>query len=205
MTFRPSVAVFDYGIGNLRSAQKALEFAGAEATLTSDKSILKEADGVVLPGVGAFGRCAEALKESDLFDLAASMAKTAALGGKPFLGICVGMQLLYSGSEESPSVDGLGVISEEVKALEGDVKIPQMQWNELKFNVSHPMFEGVERDTWVYFVHRLIPAACRWFPYRLRHQECHRALEKRGRYIARSDPGAPRFPCRGCRWKDSRA
>ena len=119
MTFRPSVAVFDYGIGNLRSAQKALEFAGAEATLTSDKSILKEADGVVLPGVGAFGRCAEALKESDLFDLAASMAKTAALGGKPFLGICVGMQLLYSGSEESPSVDGLGVISEEVKARRG--------------------------------------------------------------------------------------
>ena len=153
MTFRPSVAVFDYGIGNLRSAQKALEFAGAKATLTSDKSILKEADGVVLPGVGAFGRCAEALKESDLFDLAASMAKTAALGGKPFLGICVGMQLLYSGSEESPLVDGLGVVSEEVKALEGDVKIPQMQWNKLKFNVSHPMFEGVEKDTWVYFVH----------------------------------------------------
>ena len=81
MTLRPSVAIFDYGIGNLRSAQKALEFAGAEATLTNDKSILKESDGVVLPGVGAFGRCAEALIDSALVALAAAMAKEAASGG----------------------------------------------------------------------------------------------------------------------------
>ena len=153
MTFRPSVAIFDYGIGNLRSAQKALEFAGAEATLTSDKSLLKEADGVVLPGVGAFGRCAEALVESDLFGLAASMADEAASGGKPFLGICVGMQLLYSGSEESIGVNGLKIITEQVKVLEGDVKIPQMQWNKLKCDFSHRMFEGIEKDPWVYFVH----------------------------------------------------
>ncbi len=153
MTFRPSVAVFDYGIGNLRSAQKALEFAGAEAFLTNDKSILEEADGVVLPGVGAFGRCAEALIESDLFALAASMAGKAASGGKPFLGICVGMQLLYKGSDESVGVNGLGVINEQVTALEGDVKIPQMQWNELKCDFTHPMLEGIEKDPWVYFVH----------------------------------------------------
>ena len=153
MTFRPSVAVFDYGIGNLRSAQKALEFAGAEAILTNDKSILKEADGVVLPGVGAFGRCAEALVESDLFSLAASMAEKAASGGKPFLGICVGMQLLYQESDESVGVDGLGIISGKVKGIEGDVKIPQMQWNELKCDFTHSMFNGIEKNPWVYFVH----------------------------------------------------
>ena len=153
MTFRPSVAVFDYGIGNLRSAQKALEFAGAEAFLTNDKSILEEADGVVLPGVGAFGRCADALVESDLFTLAATMAGKAALGGKPFLGICVGMQLLYNGSDESAGVNGLGIINEQVKAIEGDVKIPQMQWNKLNCDFTHPMFNGIEEDPWVYFVH----------------------------------------------------
>ena len=91
MTSRPTVAIFDYGIGNLRSAQKALEFAGAEAILTNDKSILKESDGVVLPGVGAFGRCAEALVETELFSIAASMAEEAASGAKPFLGICIAL------------------------------------------------------------------------------------------------------------------
>ena len=116
MTSRPTVAIFDYGIGNLRSAQKALEFAGAEAILTNDKSILKESDGVVLPGVGAFGRCAEALVETELFSIAASMAEEAASGAKPFLGICIGMQLLYNGSDESVGTKGLGVINEQVRA-----------------------------------------------------------------------------------------
>ena len=97
MTSKPSVAVFDYGIGNLRSAEKALQFVGANATLTSDEKILRDSDGVVLPGVGAFGRCVEALEDSGLFDVAASLAKEATQGGKPFLGICVGMQLLYKG------------------------------------------------------------------------------------------------------------
>ena len=153
MTLRPSVAIFDYGIGNLRSAQKALEFAGAEVTLTNDKSILKESDGVVLPGVGAFGRCAEALIDSDLFALAAAMAKEAASGCKPFLGICIGMQLLYNGSDESLGTKGLGVIDEQVRAIQGEVKIPQMQWNKLNCDFTHPMFNGIEEDPWVYFVH----------------------------------------------------
>ena len=153
MTSRPTVAIFDYGIGNLRSAQKALEFAGAKAILTNDKSILEESDGVVLPGVGAFGRCAEALVETELFSIAASMAEEAASGAKPFLGICIGMQLLYNGSDESVGTKGLGVINEQVRAIEGDVKIPQMQWNKLKCNFKHPMLKGIEEDPWVYFVH----------------------------------------------------
>ena len=153
MTPRPSVAVFDYGIGNLRSAQKALQFAGADATLTSDEELLREADGVVLPGVGAFGRCSEALTESGLFEVATSLAKEATQGGKPFLGICVGMQLLYKGSDESTGVQGLGIINERIRPIPEGVKIPQMQWNKLECDFSHPMFIGVEKDPWVYFVH----------------------------------------------------
>ena len=153
MTPRPSVAVFDYGIGNLRSAQKALQFAGADATLTSDEELLREADGVVLPGVGAFGRCSEALTESGLFDVATSLAEEATQGGKPFLGICVGMQLLYKGSDESNGVQGLGIINERIRPIPEGVKIPQMQWNKLECDFSHPMFNGVEKDPWVYFVH----------------------------------------------------
>ena len=153
MTPRPSVAVFDYGIGNLRSPQKALQFAGADATLTSDEELLREADGVVLPGVGAFGRCSEALTESGLFEVATSLAKEATQGGKPFLGICVGMQLLYKGSDESNGVQGLGIINERIRPIPEGVKIPQMQWNKLECDFSHPMFIGVEKDPWVYFVH----------------------------------------------------
>ena len=153
MTPRPLVAVFDYGIGNLRSAQKALQFAGADATLTSDEELLREADGVVLPGVGAFGRCSEALTESGLFEVATSLAKEATQGGKPFLGICVGMQLLYKGSDESTGVQGLGIINERIRPIPEGVKIPQMQWNKLECDFSHPMFIGVEKDPWVYFVH----------------------------------------------------
>ena len=153
MTPRPSVAVFDYGIGNLRSAQKAFQFAGADATLTSDEELLREADGVVLPGVGAFGRCSEALTESGLFEVATSLAKEATQGGKPFLGICVGMQLLYKGSDESTGVQGLGIINERIRPIPEGVKIPQMQWNKLECDFSHPMFIGVEKDPWVYFVH----------------------------------------------------
>jgi len=153
MTSKPSVAVFDYGIGNLRSAEKALQFVGANATLTSDEKILRDSDGVVLPGVGAFGRCVEALEDSGLFHVAASLAKEATQGGKPFLGICVGMQLLYKGSDESSEKRGLGIIEEQIQVISGDVKIPQMQWNKLRSDFLHPMFAGLEKDPWVYFVH----------------------------------------------------
>ena len=145
----PLVAVLDYGIGNLRSAQKALIRVGADAHLTSDPGLIADAAGVVLPGVGAFGACTKALHGSGLADL----AQRAAASGRPFVGICVGMQLLYEASEESPGVDGLGILEGRVRLLPDGVKRPQMQWNRLELvQPHHPSVEGLG-DPWLYFVH----------------------------------------------------
>ena len=145
----PLVAVLDYGIGNLRSAQKALEKVGAEAVLTADPAEIEAAAGVVLPGVGHVGRCLEALRESGLEE----PARAAIDAGKPFIGICVGMQMLYDGSEEAPDVKGMGVLPGMVRLLPDGVKRPQMQWNELSVVGDPAPFAGLERPLWVYFVH----------------------------------------------------
>ena len=145
----PSIAVLDYGIGNLRSAEKALEHVGARAYLTADPAQIASADAVVLPGVGAFGRSREALAASGLD----SVALDAVASGRPFLGICVGMQLLYEGSDESPGVAGLGVLPGMVRRLPAGVKHPQMQWNQLDLLTEIPLFVGLGRRPWVYFVH----------------------------------------------------
>jgi glutamine amidotransferase len=143
------IAVLDYGIGNLRSAAKALERVGAEAHLTRDRDLIREAAGVVLPGVGNFGRCMEALESSELDEVALE----AAFSGRPFLGICVGMQMLYHGSEETPDVPGLGVLPGVVRQLPDGVKRPQMQWNQLQRAGSSILLAGLGDESWVYFVH----------------------------------------------------
>lgn len=143
------IAVLDYGIGNLRSAQKALEHVGADARLTADAALVRDAAGVVLPGVGAFGRCMEALRATGLADLAIEAVDA----DRPFLGICVGMQLLYERSEESPGVAGLGLLPGAVRRLPDGVKRPQMQWNRLDVVRPSPMFAGLDDPAWVYFVH----------------------------------------------------
>jgi glutamine amidotransferase len=148
------IAVLDYGIGNLRSAEKALQRLGADARLVTDPDEAAAADGLVLPGVGAFGSCMKALVHSGL-DRA---IRAAVAAGVPFLGICVGMQLLYEGSDESPHVDGLGLLPGVVRRLGEGVKRPQMQWNRLDIVVPGPLlrgpaFEGPGADPWVYFVH----------------------------------------------------
>jgi len=150
------IAVLDYGIGNLRSAQKALLKVGADARLTSNQAEIDAADGIVLPGVGAFGACMAALSDSGLDDAAIGAAQS----GRPFLGICVGMQLLYECSEESPGVEGLGVLAGAVRRLPDEVKHPQMQWNMLTLLQSeHPLMAGLDQS-WLYFVHSLsvVPA-----------------------------------------------
>ncbi|MDG2211430.1 MAG: imidazole glycerol phosphate synthase subunit HisH [Acidimicrobiales bacterium] len=152
MTGVPLIAVLDYGIGNLRSAQKALEHLGAEALLTDNEETINRADALVLPGVGSFGRCISALEETGLRELTKAAAQEAAEGGRPFLGICVGLQMLHERSEETPGLEGLGVIDGEVELISGVDKLPQMQWNLLKTE-SHPMFEGSEQESWTYFVH----------------------------------------------------
>jgi glutamine amidotransferase len=149
------IAVLDYGIGNLRSAEKALQHLGADASLVDDPEVAAAADAVVLPGVGAFGRCAEALRSSGL-DLAAHRAVER---GIPFLGICVGFQLLYEGSEEDPAAEGLGILPGVVRRLPPGVKHPQMQWNQLDPvpGAARGLLAGVPEPTWVYFVHSFAP------------------------------------------------
>jgi glutamine amidotransferase len=145
----PLVAVLDYGIGNLRSAQKALVAVGADARLTADRGLIAEAAGVVLPGVGAFGACMDAVRAADLED----PALDAVASGRPFLGVCIGMQLLYEASDESPGVPGLGVLPGTVRLLPDDVKRPQMQWNTLSVRRPSKLLDGLPDPAWLYFVH----------------------------------------------------
>jgi glutamine amidotransferase len=145
----PLIAVLDYGIGNLRSAQKALEHVGADARLTADPALVADAAAVVLPGVGNFGRCMEALRASGLEEVALGAVES----GRPFFGICVGMQMLYEASEESPSVPGLAVLPGKVRWLPESVKRPQMQWNTLEIVSPSPLLAGLDDPAWVYFVH----------------------------------------------------
>jgi glutamine amidotransferase len=148
----PLIAVVDYGIGNLRSAQKALQHCGGDARLTADTGLIAEADAVVLPGVGAFGACMDALRaarlEQPVLDAVAS--------GRPFVGICVGMQMLFDGSEENPAARGLGIIPGQVRWLGRTLPRPQMQWNRLQLTQpGEPIFAGLPAGPWVYFVHSL--------------------------------------------------
>jgi len=148
------IAVLDYGIGNLRSAEKSLQYLGARAHLTADPGEVDRAAGVVLPGVGAFGPCAEALAASGLWDPALAAIER----GVPFLGVCVGFQLLHAGSEESPGTAGLGVLDGRVRRLAGEVKHPQMQWNRLvRCGADSGLLAGLGESPWVYFVHSYAP------------------------------------------------
>jgi imidazole glycerol-phosphate synthase subunit HisH len=155
VTASPRVAVLDYGIGNLRSAEKALQHLGASARLVNDRASVEAADAVVLPGVGAFGACARALRESGLED----PARAALAAGVPFFGVCVGFQLLYEGSVESPEAAGLGVFGGTVGRLPAGVKHPQMQWNRLEARgpAEPAPLRGLGEQPWVYFVHSYAP------------------------------------------------
>jgi glutamine amidotransferase len=148
----PRVAVVDYGIGNLHSAHKAQEKMGADAVLTSDPAEIDAADAVVLPGVGAFGACVTALREAAL----ESAVARAVSSGRPFLGICIGAQMLFDASEESPGVPGLGVLPGTVRWIPPIVKRPQMQWNQLAVTIpDDPLLARMGDAPWVYFVHSL--------------------------------------------------
>ena len=151
----PRIAVLDYGIGNLRSAEKALQHVGSDARLVTDPAAVEASDAVVLPGVGAFGACARALRASGLDQ----PARAALEAGVPFFAVCVGFQLLYEGSVESPDAEGLGVFPGTVGPLPAGVKHPQMQWNTLvvRGNETPAALEGLDQPAWVYFVHSFAP------------------------------------------------
>ncbi len=150
----PLLAVLDYGIGNLHSAHQSFMHVGANAHLTSDRGLIADADAVVLPGVGAFGACMRALHDTGLADVAVA----AAADERPFIGICVGMQLMYERSTESPGVEGLGILPGTVDWLPGNMIRPQMQWNRVdltEVGAADPLFDGLD-GAWMYFVHSLV-------------------------------------------------
>src|SRR6202042_721148 len=146
-------AVLDYGIGNLRSAEKALAHLGAPVVLTRDPGVVRDAVGVVLPGVGHFGSCMAASRAAGLADLAVE----AATGGRPFLGICIGMQMLFDESDEAPGVPGLGVVPGRVTRLPATVKLPQIGWNTLERVPGSALVAGLPDPAWLYFVHSYAP------------------------------------------------
>lgn len=155
------VAIVDYGVGNLFSLESSFRSVGADTVVTSDPAVLRAADRIVLPGVGAFGDAAEKLRESGLADVVVSEAKA----GKPLLGICLGMQLLFEKSFEYGEHEGLGLIKGEVRPIAdvigADLKIPHIGWNALHFGAKkHPLFRYLSEGDFVYFVHSFYGANC---------------------------------------------
>ena len=146
------IAIIDYGMGNLRSVEKALESLGAEVTVTSDPNIVRMADGVILPGVGAFGDAMENLDRAGLIPV----IKDVVAAGTPFLGICLGMQLIFTTSDEHGLHEGLNLIPGHVRLFQGDFKIPHIGWNDLILKQAHPLLDGVTDGDYVYWVHSLV-------------------------------------------------
>ncbi len=149
------IAIIDYGMGNIHSVKKALELYGAKIKVTNNPKEIAACKKIVLPGVGAFG---DAIAELDKQGLSA-LIKDEVKNKKPFLGICLGMQLLFEKSEEAPKCKGLGIIKGEVKKFEAkDLKVPHMGWNQLKnINTSCPLLKGVDDNSFVYFCHSYYP------------------------------------------------
>ncbi len=145
------IAILDYDAGNLKSVEKALDFLGEECVVTRDESVILGADRVILPGVGAFGEAMERLRE---YRLEETIHRVAAQG-TPFLGICLGMQLLFESSEECPGAKGLGLLKGRIRRIPAgaDRKVPHMGWNSLKICPGSRLFHGIEDGAYVYFVH----------------------------------------------------
>lgn len=146
------IAIIDYDAGNIMSVKKALEFLGAEAVITRDKDILLNADKVILPGVGAFGDAMDKLNSYGLTDIIHEIVDK----GTPFLGICLGLQLIFESSEEAPGVKGLSLLPGTVVKFDncnGELKVPQIGWNSLTFPAESRLFKGINDGEYVYFVH----------------------------------------------------
>ena len=143
------VAIIDYGVGNLRSVEKAFAAMGCEAVVSGDESVLRAAQKLVLPGVGAFAACMKALKERGFEQL----VKERANDGTPLLGVCVGMQLLFDESEEFGSTPGLGLLRGSVRRFRNDLVVPHVGWNRIQQRRPHALFEGIEDGAFCYFVH----------------------------------------------------
>ena len=142
------IVIIDYGMGNLHSVNKAMKYVGAEVEVTSEVTKIAKADKVILPGVGAFGDCMLNLEKYGLVPV----IKETLASGKPFLGICLGLQLLFEGSEEAPGIQGLGFFKGQVEKIKTDLKVPHMGWNSLILKTPSPLLAKAA-DGYVYFVH----------------------------------------------------
>lgn len=145
----PEVAIIDYGVGNLRSVEKAFAAIGCAAVVSSDTSVLRRADHLVLPGVGAFGACMNALTERGFDEL----VRERCAAGTPLLGVCVGMQMLFEESEEFGATPGLGLVPGRVRRFSDELIVPQVGWNQIQQRVPHPVFAGIKDAAFFYFVH----------------------------------------------------
>ena len=145
------IAIIDYDAGNIKSVEKALQKLGAEVVITKDAETILQADKVILPGVGAFGDAMSNLKKYDLVPVIKQVVEK----GTPFLGICLGLQLLFDRSDETPGVEGLGILKGEVLRIPDheELKIPHMGWNSLHFQNNGRLFKGLLEESYVYFVH----------------------------------------------------
>lgn len=147
-----TIAVLDYGMGNLRSVARAIEHVGGTPEVTDDARTALGADGLVVPGVGHFGACMRNLRERGLDAVVTGFAAS----GRPTFGVCVGMQILFEGSEEDPA-DGLGLFAGGSRRLPADVKVPHMGWNTVEWTRKHPFIRDVPPDARFYFVHSFAP------------------------------------------------
>jgi glutamine amidotransferase len=151
------IAIVDYGMGNLRSVSKAFQSQGLPAIVTKDPDIISQSSGLVLPGVGAFGDCTMNIDEYGL----TSPIKEFIESGRPFLGICLGLQVLFESSEESPGIEGLSILKGKVVRFpdfkEERLKVPHMGWNRIDIRKKTPVLEGIPGGSWFYFVHSYYP------------------------------------------------
>ena len=145
------VAIIDYDAGNIKSVEKAIQFLGEDAIITRNPDEILNASSIILPGVGAFGDAMEKLHKFGLIPVIHEVVKRKI----PFLGICLGLQLLFERSEETPGVEGLGILKGEIKRIpdKEDLKIPHIGWNSLKYPNKGRLYEGIPEDSYVYFVH----------------------------------------------------
>ena len=145
------IAIIDYGAGNLQSVKKALDFIGAESVITDNPETINACDKILLPGVGSFGDAMASMRAKNLVET----VKQNALSGKAFLGICLGLQLLFEESEESPNVKGLGIFKGKIRRFPKDMglKIPHIGWNSLEIKQKDTLFKGIPENSYVYFVH----------------------------------------------------
>jgi imidazole glycerol-phosphate synthase subunit HisH len=150
----PTIAVLDYGSGNLHSVGRALAHVGAEVLVTGDGVRVAEADGLLIPGVGHFGHCVRAIRSLGLDEAIATFAAS----GRPLFGVCVGMQVLLERSEEDADA-GLGLLSGASRRLPDTVKVPHIGWNDVSWSRVHPYVDGIDDGTRFYFVHSFAPDA----------------------------------------------